>query len=87
MGSPRATELEARLRTLTAADKVDHEQVKQVLAQLKVRPQLCFYCRPSTHDPARPQIELSELGLLVPDSSSLDPGALATARESLQHHT
>ncbi|GAA6020267.1 hypothetical protein JCM8202_002599 [Rhodotorula sphaerocarpa] len=64
MGSPRATELEARLRTLTAADKVDHEQVKQVLAQLK--------------------IELSEVGLLVPDSSSLDPGALATARNVLE---
>ena len=28
------------------------------------------------------QIELSELGLLVPDSSSLDPAALTTARAS-----
>ncbi|KAG0653478.1 hypothetical protein C6P46_002749 [Rhodotorula mucilaginosa] len=33
---------------------------------------------------AQLKIELSELGLLVPDSSSLDPGALTTARDVLE---
>ncbi|GJN87759.1 hypothetical protein Rhopal_000714-T1 [Rhodotorula paludigena] len=92
MGNHEATHLYADLKHLWAqGTDTNHQRIRDTLAQLKASlcPSAALRSDPGTRSRGcrtldRLAIKLSELGLLFPDASTLDKGALTTAREVLE---